>query len=117
MATIWPCTENLDILTVWAARPAVAVIPQVARYGAPTITRRGQWIAFCVEFNRRVGRVIVRAKLARVTPHAISATRETIKQGFFVADRRVTVKTIDGRVCVEFRENIILHVDPLMRPA
>ena len=105
-----------NILTIGAARPPVGRVPQVARHGAPTITRRGQWIAFFVKFDRRVGRVIVRAELARVAPHAIGTARETIKQGFFVADRRVTVKTINGRVCVEFRENIVLHVDPLMRP-
>ncbi len=113
-ASVAAYSRILDILALWAARPPVAVIPQRARRGASTIARRGQWIPFRVKFNRRVRRVIVRAELARVAPHAIGTTWKTILYRLFVADRRVAVETIDGRVCVEFRKNI-LHVDPLKR--
>ena len=68
MATAWPCTDNLNVLTIRAARPAIGGVPLVARYGAATITRRGQWIPFFVEFNRRVGRVVIGPQLARVAP-------------------------------------------------
>lgn len=71
MATVWPCTENLNILALWAARPAVATVPLIARCGAPTIARRGQWIAFNVKFNRRVRCVVISAQFAIVAPHAI----------------------------------------------
>ena len=107
-------SRALNILTVGAARPAVGRVPLFAWRGAPTCARRGQWIPFFVEFDRRVARVVIRAKLARVAPHAICATRKAIKQWFFMANWRVAVKTINGGVCVEFWKYIVLHVNPLM---
>ncbi len=105
-------SRALNILTVGAARPAVATVPLFAWRGAPTCACGRQWIPFFVKFDRRVARVVIRAKLARVAPHAISTTRETIIYWFFVANWRVAVKTIDGGVCVKFWK-CILHVDPL----
>lgn len=51
MATIWPCTENLDILTIRAARPAVGRVPLIARHCTSTIARSGQRIPFFIKFN------------------------------------------------------------------
>ncbi len=79
MATAWPCTENLNILAIRAPWPAVGRVPLIARCGAATVARGGQWIAFFVKFNRRVGRVVIRAELARVAPHTIGTGRKTIK--------------------------------------
>ena len=112
MVRIMVCLS--DIFTVGAPGPAVAIVPIGARYGAPTIARGGQWIAFFVKFDRFIGRVVIGAELALFAPHAIGATRETIKQGFLMAYWRVAVKTIDCRMRVKLWVGIVLHGLPLM---
>ena len=93
-----------------AARPPFRRVPLLTGNRAPTWAGGGQWVPFFVKLNRRVGGVVIRAPLACLAPHPISAAGEAIKQGFLsLPDSCATVKTTNISVRFKFWKGFLLH--------